>query len=151
MVPESPPIPQRGLLTLSDAAWAQAVLRSQTIAPLAALRAVGRAQADEAAAQLGLSRRRVYVLIQRYRQGLGVATDLTPGRSDGGKGKRRLPEPVERLIRERIQKRFLSRPKCTLAALYRDVARACRSQGLPVPAQHHRLEGCRPGPPRGRP
>jgi len=35
MVPESPPIPERGLLTLSDAAWAQAVLRSQMIAPLA--------------------------------------------------------------------------------------------------------------------
>jgi hypothetical protein len=51
MVPESPPIPERGLLTLSDAAWAQAILRSQMIAPLAALPVVGRAQAEEAAAQ----------------------------------------------------------------------------------------------------
>jgi len=40
------------------------------------------------------------------------------------------------LIRERIQKRFLSCPKCTLAALYRDIAQACRSQGLPVPARN---------------
>jgi putative transposase len=136
MDPESPPIPERGLLTLSDAAWAQAVQRSQVIAPLAALPVVGRAQADEAAAQLGLSRRRVYLLIRRCRQGLGVATDLAPGQSDGGRGKKRLPEPIERLIRERVQKRFLSRPTCTLAALYRDVAQACRSQGLPVPARN---------------
>lgn len=133
---ESPTIPERGLLTLSDATWAQAVLRSQVIAPLAALPVVGRSQADEAAAQLGLSRRRVYLLIRRYRQGLGVATDVAPSQSDGGKGKGRLPEPIERLIRERIQKRFLSRPKCTLAALYRDIAQACRSQGLPVPARN---------------
>jgi hypothetical protein len=49
MVPESPPIPERGLLTLSDAAWAQAVLRSQMTAPLAALPVVGRDQADAAA------------------------------------------------------------------------------------------------------
>ena len=37
MDPESPTIPERGLLTLSVAAWAQAVKRSQVIAPLAAL------------------------------------------------------------------------------------------------------------------
>jgi hypothetical protein len=42
MDPESPPLPERGLLTLSDAAWAQAVQRSQVIAPLAALPVVGR-------------------------------------------------------------------------------------------------------------
>jgi putative transposase len=103
MDPESPAVPERGLLTLSDATWAQTVQRSQVIAPLAALPVVGRAQADEAAAQLGLSRRRVYLLIQRYRQGLGVATDVAPSQSDGGKGKGRLPEPIERLIRERAQ------------------------------------------------
>jgi hypothetical protein len=51
MVPESPSNPERRLLTLSDAAWAQALLRSQMIAPLAPLPVVGCAQADEAAAQ----------------------------------------------------------------------------------------------------
>jgi len=106
------------------------------IAPLAALPVVGRAQAEEVAAQLGLSRRWVYLLIKRYRQGLGMVTDLAPGQSDGGRGKGRLPEPVERLVRERLRKRFLSRPKCTLAALHRDIAQACRSQGLPVPARN---------------
>jgi putative transposase len=112
------------------------LLRLQTIAPVAVLPVVGHAQADETATQLGLSRRRVYLPIQPCRQGLGVATDLARGQSDAGKGKGRLPEPVERLVRQRLPKRFLSRPKCTLAALYRDIARACRSQGLPVPARN---------------
>jgi putative transposase len=136
MDPESPLIPERGLLTLSDAAWSQAVLRAQVIGPLAALPVVGRAQADEAAVRLGLSRRWVYRLIRRYRQGLGVTTDLAPGRSDGGRGKGRLPEPVEHLVRERLHQRFLSRPKCTLAGLHRDIAQACRSRGLPVPTRN---------------
>jgi putative transposase len=136
MDPESPCLPERGLLTLSQAAWSQVVLRAQTIAPLAALPVVGRAQAGEAAVRLGLSRRWVYRLIRRYRQGLGVATDLAPGQSDGGRGKGRLPEPVERVVRERLRKRFLSRSKCTLAALHRDIAQACRAQGLPVPTRN---------------
>jgi hypothetical protein len=42
MDPESPAIPERGLLTLSDAVWAQAVQRSQVIAPLAAQFALAR-------------------------------------------------------------------------------------------------------------
>lgn len=136
MDPESLPIPERGLLTLSEAAWSQAVLRAQVTGPLAALPVVGRAPADDAAERLGLSRRWIYRLVKRYRQGLGRATDLAPGRSDGGRGKGRLPEPVERLVRERLRRRFLSRPKCTLAALHRDIAQVCRARGLPVPTRN---------------
>ncbi len=36
---------------------------------------------------------------RRARQGSGLVTDLVPGQSGGGKGKGRLPEPVERVIR----------------------------------------------------
>ncbi|AXM04687.1 hypothetical protein DKG79_23505 (plasmid) [Escherichia fergusonii] len=66
----------------------------------------GRARSGRYAAQaLGLSRRQVYVLIRRARQGSGLVTDLVPGQSGGGKGKGRLPEPVERVIHELLQKR----------------------------------------------
>ena len=54
MDPQPPPILERGRLTLSDATRVQNVLRLQTIAPLAALPLVWHAQADEAAARLGL-------------------------------------------------------------------------------------------------
>jgi putative transposase len=113
---DTPPFVERGLLTLSDAAWELANRRGHFIAPLAALDNVGHQAVDEVAEQLGLSRRQVYVLIRRYRHGMGLVTDLAPGQFSGGKGKGRLSEePVERIISESIRKHFLTRQKCSLA------------------------------------
>ena len=91
------------MATLPDEALgACAVVR--IISPLAQSETVGHEAADMAAQALGLSRRQVYVLIRRARQGSGLVTDLVPGQSGGGKGKGRLPEPVERVIHELLQK-----------------------------------------------
>lgn len=147
MTSDSPPIAAQGVATLPDEAWAQARHRTEIIGPLAALEVVGHEAADEAAQALGLSRRQVYVLIRRARQGTGLVTDLTPGRSGGGKGKGRLPEPVERIIRELLQKRFLTKQKRSLAAFHREVAQACKTQKLPVPARNtvaQRIAGLHP-------
>jgi putative transposase len=111
---ETSPFTERGLLTLSDKAWELARRRMQVIAPLAALDTVGHQAADDGSQQLGLSRRQVYVLVRRYRQGAGLLTDLAPGQSSGGKGKGRLLESVERIIRELLHKRFLTRQKRSL-------------------------------------
>lgn len=70
----------------------------------------------------------VYVLIRRARQGSGLVTDLVPGQSGGGKGKGRLPEPVERVIHELLQKRFLTKQKRSLAAFHREVTQVCKAQ-----------------------
>ena len=93
-------IAEQGVVTLPDAAWAQARQRADFIGPLAALDVVGHEAADAAAHALGLSRRQVYVLIRRARQGSGLVTDLVLGQSSGGKGQGRLPEPIERIIRD---------------------------------------------------
>ena len=147
MTSDTPPIAAQGVATLPDEAWAQARHRTEIIGPLAALEVVGHEAADEAAQALGLSRRQVYVLIRRARQGTGLVTDLTPGRSGGGNGKGRLPEPVERIIRELLQKRFLTKQKRSLAAFHREVAQACKTQKLPVPARNtvaQRIAGLHP-------
>lgn len=147
MTSDTPPIAAQGVATLPDEAWAQARHRTEIIGPLAALEVVGHEAADEAAQALGLSRRQVYVLIRRARQGTGLVTDLTPGRSGGGKGKGCLPEPVERIIRELLQKRFLTKQKRSLAAFHREVAQACKTQKLPVPARNtvaQRIAGLHP-------
>ncbi|MBL1262679.1 helix-turn-helix domain-containing protein [Methylomicrobium sp. RS1] len=115
MEPDTLPVIEQGLLTLSEDAWELASRRARFIAPLAALEPIGRQAADDAAEQLGVSRRQVYLLIRRYRQGTGLVTDLAPGKSSGGKGKRRLSEPVERIISDLIHKHFLTRQKCSLA------------------------------------
>ena len=116
MASDTSPIAEQGVATLPDEAWAQARHRTEIIGPLAALEVVGHDAADAAAQALGLSRRQVYVLILRARQGAGLVTDLARGRSGGGKGKGRLPESVELIIRELLQKRFLTKQKRSLAA-----------------------------------
>ena len=136
MASDTSPIAEQGVATLPDEAWVQALRRTKIIGPLAALEVVGHEAADAAAQALGLSRRQVYVLIRRARQGAGLVTDLARGRSGGGKGKGRLSEPVECIIRELLQKRFLTKQKRSLAVFHREVAQACKAQKLQVPARN---------------
>lgn len=92
--------------------------------------------ADSAAVELGVSRRQVYVLLDRYRRGSGLVTELAVHRSTGGKGGNRLPEPVEEIIRDLIRRRFLTRQKRSLAAVHREIARACVARGLKAPTRN---------------
>ncbi len=117
-------------------AWEEARRRAAVIGPLAALGAVSHHSADAAGEQLGLSRRQIYVLAERWRHGSGLVTDLAVGRSDGGKGRGRLPEAVEAVIVEVLRARYLKRQRPRLAAVYRDVERACRERGLVVPSRN---------------
>ncbi len=133
------------MATLPDEAWERARRRAEIIGPLAQSETVGHEAADAAAQALGLSRRQVYVLIRRARQGAGLVTDLAPGQSGGGKGKGRLPESVERIIRELLQKRFLTKQKRSLAAFHREVAQACKAaKAAGAGAQHRGLADRRP-------
>ena len=133
---ESVRIGESGTLTMPDVVWDRMKSISAVIAPLAANAIVGRAAVEAAASSLGISRRQVYVLIKRQRNGSGLLTDLAPGRSSGGKGTSRLSDEVEDLVRELVRKQFLTRQKRTLAAVHRDIAAACRARGLPVPARN---------------
>ncbi|WP_319586493.1 Mu transposase C-terminal domain-containing protein [uncultured Desulfobulbus sp.] len=136
MMSDTPQITESGVATLPGEVWEQARRRKEIIGPLAELEVVGHQAADAAAQALGLARRQVYVLIRRARQGTGLVTDLVPGRSGGGKGKGRLPESVERIIRELLQKRFLTKQKCSLAAFHREIARTCKAQKLQAPTRN---------------
>ena len=133
---ESVRFAESGTLTMPDVLWDRTMRVSAVIAPLAARAVVGRAAVDAAALSLGISRRQVYVLIKRHRTGSGLLTDLAPGRSSHGKGTWRLNAEVEDLVREVVRKQFLTRQKRTQAAVYRDIAGACRMRRLPVPARN---------------
>ncbi|MGH3573443.1 MAG: Mu transposase C-terminal domain-containing protein [Pseudonocardiaceae bacterium] len=135
MKPEAPVV-DGGLLSISDEAWEQARCRAAVIGPLAAAGSVSHGAADAAGEQLGLSRRQVYVLVQRCRKGSGLVSDLAPRRSTGGRGGGRLPEAVEAVIRELVRTGYLTRQRLSLAVVYRDIARACKAQGLSAPARN---------------
>jgi putative transposase len=75
----------------------------------------------------------MYVLIGRWRAGEGLAPDLLPGTSSGGRGGGRLPDEVEAVVREVLRARYLTRQRRTAASACRDIARQCKVRGLRVP------------------
>lgn len=109
--------------------------RAEVIGPLAEAGTAGEKAVEVAAEQLGISRRQVYVLLRRWREGQGVVSDLIPGRSSGGRGGQRLSAEVEAVVREVLGKHYLTRQRKTTAAVHREITRACRTRGLPVPSR----------------
>lgn len=132
---DEPVVVERGVLTVSGAAWDLAVRRAEVIGRLAAAPAVGHRAANAAAAELGVSRRQVYLLPRRWRAGEGLVSDLVPGRSSGGRSRRHLPDEVEAVVRELLRNRYLARQKRSMAAVHRELVRICRSRGWRVPSR----------------
>lgn len=137
-VAEPATVGEHGLLTVPDEVWNLAVRRAGVIGPLARADVVGLSAVDAvdaAAAGLGSSRRHVYVLLRRWREGEGVVSDLLPGRSSGGRGRGHLPDEVEAVIRDVLRKQYLTRQRKTAAAVHREIKRVCRGRGLRAPSR----------------
>ncbi len=134
MAAEPGVIHERGLLAVSDEAWTRAVRRAVVIGRLAESTVVGHEAADSAAAELGVSRRQVYLLLGRWRAGEGVVSDLLPRRSSSGRGRDQLPVEVEAVMREVLRTRYLTKQRRTVAAVHREIKRVCLGRGLPVPS-----------------
>jgi len=132
---DDPAVVERGVLTAAAERRDLAVRRAEVIGQLAGQFTVGLAVAEAAAAELGVSRRRMYVLIGRWRAGEGLASDLLPGTSSGGRGGGRLPDEVEAVVREVLRARYLTRQRRTVASVCRDIARECKVRGLRVPSR----------------
>ncbi|HEX5297030.1 MAG TPA: DDE-type integrase/transposase/recombinase [Streptosporangiaceae bacterium] len=126
---------ERGVLTAPAGAWDLAVRRAGVIRELAGQPVVGTGAADAAAAELGVSRRQVYLLVSRWRSGEGLVSDLLPGTSSGGRGGGRLPDDVEAVVREVLRTRYLTRQRRTVASVCREITRECKTRGLRVPAR----------------
>ncbi len=127
-------ISERGVLTLSNAAWENACLRNEVITPLSKQNVIGKKAADEAALKLGLSRRQIYKLVHRFRKGEGFVTDMAFQAPSGGKGKWRLLEPIEKIIQSVLQKRYLTRQKRLEVVIWREVIQSCRELDLKSPS-----------------
>lgn len=128
-------VAERGVLTAPAGTWDLAVRRADAIRELAAQPVMGVAAADAAAAELGVSRRQVYLLVSRWRSGEGLVSDLLPGTSSGGRGGGRLPDDVEAVVREVLRTRYLTRQRRTVVSVCREITRECRARGLRVPSR----------------
>ena len=132
---ESAVVADRGVLRVPDDVWACAVRQAEVIGRLTQGAVVGHEAADAAAAELGISRRQVYLLLARWRAGEGVVSDLLPRRSSGGRGREHLPAEVEAVMRDVVRTRYLTRQRRSVAAVHREIKRVCLGRGLPVPSR----------------
>lgn len=128
-------VPERGLVTTFDGVWSLAVRRAEVIVRLARLDVVTWTTADAAAAELGVSRRQGYEMLRRWHRGEGVVSDLVPRRSRGRPGLECMPDEVEALMRDLLRRRYLTRQRRSVSAVYRELVRTCRSRGLRVPSR----------------
>src|SRR3546814_15135279 len=90
MDPDKLDVVETGVLTASGERWSQAEARFGVLAPLLEMHPVRLEAVDDAAQRLGLSRRQVYTLVGRLRNGTGTVTDLLTKVSSGGRGRTRV-------------------------------------------------------------
>lgn len=128
---DDPAVVERGVLTAAAERRDLAVRRAEVTGQCT----VGLAAAEAAAAELGVSRRRMDVLTGRWRAGEGLAPDLLPGTSSAGRGGGRLPDEVEAVVREVLRARYLTRQRRTAPSVCQDIARQCKVRGLRVPSR----------------
>jgi putative transposase len=116
------------LSQITEQEWNEARRRAVVLRPLAELNRCPRKIARDAAAELGLSERQIYRLIDKLNESGGELTGLLPGGSNGGRGKQRLAAPREQVLSCLIAEIFVTRQKRSAA----DLVVAIRSQSLKV-------------------
>ncbi len=127
---------ESGVLTQSDAVWAEARRRAAIISPLAEREKISSSLAAEAGEQLGLSARTIYTLIRRYKASGGSLLSLAPAQSQGGRGSSRLPEETERIISSSLTELYLSRQRVKIETVVKEVRHRCRKAGIKPPASN---------------
>ncbi len=108
------------VLSVSDAAWAEAVRREAVIRPLAAEPRLGKTTIAGAARQLGLGAAQVYSLVRAFRAH-PVTASLAPSRPGPAKGTRRLDPALDGQIEAAINAVYLRAERPTLKELFRQV------------------------------
>lgn len=121
--------------SIAEQEWNEACRRAQIVRPLVEFKQCSRNLVSIAAAELGLSERHVYRLIQRLRESNGELTILLPGGSNGGRGKLRLATLQENLLQRLISEIYVTRQKKSAAHLIREIRIQSLKAGLTSPSE----------------
>jgi putative transposase len=122
------------LSLIPDAAWLEAQRRAEIIRPFAESEHRPRQFVQAAATALGLSERRTYALVRRYRDAGGDLTALLPGRPNGGRDRSRVPPASEVMLHQTVHELYLTRQKPTAARVVREVLGRCGAGKLRPPS-----------------
>lgn len=131
VVPPVAPL-QPDLAKLPDRDWAEARRRLELIGPLIDGARSPRAVIIERARAAGLDPSTLYRWARGYRAS-GLLSSLVPYKPSGGRGKSRLDDAVERIVKETIAEHFLTRQQRTARSTSFETARRCRDAQLPAP------------------
>ena len=125
------------LSLIPDAAWLEAQRRAEVIRPFAKSTHRPRHLILAAAIALGLSERRTYTLVRRYRDAGGDLTALLPGRSSGGRDRSRVSTASEVVLHQTVHELYLDPAEADSSTRCARGARAmwCR-QAAPAITQH---------------
>lgn len=124
--------PQPELTEPHDRDWAEARLRLDLIGPLLDGARCPRAVIVERAKAADLDASTLYRWARAYRAS-GLLSSLLPYKPSGGRGKSRLDDAVESIVKETIAEHFLTRQQRTVRSTSLEVARRCREAQLPAP------------------
>lgn len=91
-----------------------------------------RALARERCAPLGMKVSNFYGLIQKW-EAYGTLSCLVPQKSSGGRGGRRLDPVVEAIMRDAIEKDYLTLHRPTALAIHEQVVATCAREGIKPP------------------
>ncbi|MHB1697432.1 MAG: transposase [bacterium] len=93
-----------------------------------------RKQVGERAAEYGVSISTIYNWINRYEQTYSLSSLVPAYLLKGGKGKSRLKEKTESIIRQVIEGRYLTKQKLAVTAVYDEIRMLCRESGETFPS-----------------
>lgn len=122
------------LSLIPEPLWQEAERRAAVLRPLADLPACSRDQARMAATALGVTERQVYRLLRKCREGGGTLTAMLRGRSSGGRGKARIAERRDTLIREAVSDLYLTPQRLSAASIVVEVRKRARAQHVRPPS-----------------
>jgi putative transposase len=125
-----------GPVRLSDSAWAEAQRRAKVIQPLLNISKLTDKKRQSAAKDLGISKRTLSRLLERFKASGGLLTSLAPQPPNGGVGKARLNENVETIIHQVVRELYLDKQKRKISKIIQEVRRRCVEANITPPGQN---------------
>lgn len=127
------PTETRELVAIEDNKWDEARRRLALIKPLLDQPRRPRSEVERVAADAGVHAATLYRWINLY-EAIGKLSALLPTKRDGGRGKGRLPNVVELIIKETIDDFYLQKQQRSIQATCDEVLARCRKAKVRPPA-----------------